>query len=383
MRVTYFIVLGLPYETSWAQPRATAPHRRRAYVPKLTRALAAAAAACLIAAGCGSSPGTPAPGTNSGTKSAVPVAITLYNGQHPETTGALVAAFEKATGITVHVRDDDEDVLAGQIVEEGKASPADVIYTENSQALQFLQDKGLLAPTAPATLSKVPSRYNSPAGDWVGVSARVSGFVYNTKLTAGDRLPTSIVALAGNKWAGKIGIAPSETDFEPIITSIAKAYGHAAALRWLEALSKNAAGHTYPDNEALTAAVNRGQVAIGVVNHYYWYRLRYEIGNSQTHSAFSYFSPHDPGYVVDVSGAAVLQSSHHRAAAQELLAFLVSKAGEEIIARSHSYEYPLGSGVVTAQPLEPFSELRPVALSIAQLGDGASAIALLHEAQLL
>lgn len=382
MRVTYFLMLGLPYEAGLRRQRMT-PHRRRASAPRLARAVAAAAAVGLLAAGCGGPSRTPTPGTKSGTKSGVPVAITLYNGQHPETTGALVAAFEKATGITVHVRDDDEAVLANQIVEEGKGSPADVIYTENSQALQFLQNKGLLAPTAPATLSKVPSRCNSPAGDWVGASARVNGLVYNTKVTAAGQLPTSIMDLAGPKWAGRIGIAPSETDFEPIITSVAWAHGHAAALRWLEALSKNAAGHTYPDNETLSAAVNRGQVAIGVVNHYYWYRLRYEIGRSQTHSAFAYFSPHDPGYVVDVSGAAVLRSSHHQAAAQEFLAFLVSKAGEEIIARSHSYEYPLGSGVVTAQPLKPFSELQPVALTIAQLGDGSTAIALLHEAQLL
>jgi iron(III) transport system substrate-binding protein len=148
-------------------------------------------------------------------------------------------------------------------------------------------------------------------------------------------------------------------------------------------LNNNAAGHTYPDNETLTAAVNHGQVAIGVINHYYWYRLRYEIGSAQMHSVFAFFSPHDPGYVVDVSGAAVLRSSHHQAAAQRFLAFLVSRAGEEIIARSHSYEYPLGSGVMTAQPLRPFADLEPVALTIAQLGDGSSAIALLHEAQLL
>ena len=110
-----------------------------------------------------------------------------------------------------------------------------------------------------------------------------------------------------SQWAGKIGIAPSETDFEPIITSVERSFGHARALRWLEALSKNATGHTYADNETLTAAVNNGQVAIGVINHYYWYRLRYEVGSARMRSAFTYFSPHDPGYVVDVSGAAVLK----------------------------------------------------------------------------
>ena len=75
--------------------------------------------------------------------------ITLYSGQHEQTTDALVAGFEKATGITVNVRSDDEDTLADEIVTEGSSSPADVIYTENSPALEYLQGKGLLAPVDP------------------------------------------------------------------------------------------------------------------------------------------------------------------------------------------------------------------------------------------
>jgi iron(III) transport system substrate-binding protein len=331
------------------------------------------AATCLMLAGCGGkAAGAPSAGS-----------ITLYNGQHPETTDSLVAAFEKTTGIKVEVRNGDEDVLANQIVEEGKSSPADVIYTENSQALQFLQTKNLLASVPSSTLANVPSRYNSPSGHWVGVSARVSVIIYNTKVLSAGQLPTSVLDLANPKWSGKLGLAPSETDFQPIITSVVHSYGQAEALRWLDGLKKNAASHTYPDNETLTAAVNDGQVAIGIINHYYWYRLRYEIGSSSMHSKIAYFAPRDPGYVIDVSGAGVLQSSHNKADAQRFLAFLVSKAGQEIIAHSQSYEYPLGSGVVTAQPLTPFSQLQPTPLTIAELGDGATAVALLHEAQLL
>ncbi len=90
--------------------------------------------------------------------------ITLYNGQHEQTTDSLVAGFEKATGITVNVRSDDEDTLVDEIVTEGSHSPADVIYTENSPALEYLQGKGLLAPVDPATLAHTPSKYNSLAG---------------------------------------------------------------------------------------------------------------------------------------------------------------------------------------------------------------------------
>ena len=73
-----------------------------------------------------------------------------------------------------------------------------------------------------------------------------------------------------------------------------------------------------PDNETIADEVNRGEVAFGVVNQYYWYRLRAELGASGIRSQITYFAPHDPGYVLDVSGAAVLKSSTHKALARRV-----------------------------------------------------------------
>jgi iron(III) transport system substrate-binding protein len=324
--------------------------------------------------------------TGCGSPSSGP-SITLYSGQHEQTTDGLVSAFEKQTGITVNVRSDDEDTLANLIALQGSRSPADVFYTENSPALEFLQEKGLLAPVDTSTLSRVAARYSSPQQDWVGVSARVSVLIYNPSLIARSQLPTSVMQLADPRYQGKVAFAAGETDFQPIVTSVIRTYGQAAALRWLDGIKANAASHIVPDNETITDEVNRGQVAFGVINQYYWYRLRAEIGASAMHSQITYFAPHDPGYVLDVSGAAVLKSSKHQAAAQEFLAFLVSKQGQEIIARAagneQSYEYPLASGVTTSAPETPFNQLQPNPITIADLGDGSAAINLLRQAGLL
>jgi iron(III) transport system substrate-binding protein len=170
---------------------------------------------------------------------------------------------------------------------------------------------------------------------------------------------------------------------QPIITSVIRTYGHARALKWLEAIKANSSGHIYPDNETVADEVNRGEVAFGVINQYYWYRMRAELGASGVGSRITYFAAHDPGYVLDVSGAAVLKSSSHKALARKFVAFLVSKQGQEIIAHSISFEYPIASGVSTAQPETPFSQLQPNAITIPQLGNGSAAIALLREAGLL
>jgi iron(III) transport system substrate-binding protein len=342
---------------------------RRVAVP----ALAVAALACSLLAGCG--------GSSSG---AAGQSITLYSGQHPQTTDKLIAAFEKQTGITVNVRSNDEDVLADQIVTEGSRSPADVFYTENSPALQFLQDKGLLSPVKAATLAATPARYDSPQGDWVGVSARVSVLIFNPSLIARGQLPRSVMQLADPRYKGKLALAAGETDFQPIVTAVLRAHGRAATLRWLAGLETSAAGHIYPDNETLANDVNRGTAAFGIINQYYWYRMRSEIGAGAMHSQLAYLAPRDPGYVIDVSGAAVLKSSAHQAAAQKFLAFLVGKQAQEIIgARSASYEYPLAAGVTIAAPETPFSQLQPDPITIGELGDGSQAIALLRQAGLL
>jgi iron(III) transport system substrate-binding protein len=309
--------------------------------------------------------------------------ITLYNGQHEQTTEALVAGFEHQTGITVKIRNDDEDVFDNEIVAEGSRSPADVIYTENSPALEYLQNRHLLAPVDPSTLANTPSRFNSPQGDWVGVSARVSVLDYNPSLISASQLPKTALAMADPKYAGKIALAPGETDFQPIVTSMIRQYGTAATKTWLEALKANAGSHTYPDNESIALAISRGQVAFGIINQYYWYRLNAEIGKSHDPSRITYFAPRDPGYVLDVSGAAVLASSKHQSAAQRFLAYLTSAAGQQIIAHSISFEYPIASGVVTAQPETPFDKLQPNPIDLEQLGDGQAAINLLKQTQLL
>jgi len=349
--------------------------------PARTFLRAAAVCTALTAglAACGSSA---KPSSGSGSE-AGSTTITLYSGQHEQTTAALVSQFSAQTGIRVKVRNGDEAELAAQISQEGSHSPADVFYTENTPPLEQLQEHDLLAPLDASTLAAVDKQYDSTAGDWVGVSARVNVMVYNTGELHASELPTSVMDLASAAWKGKLGIAPGETDFQPIVTSIAKVKGTDAALAWLRAVKSNAGSHSYPDNESLTDAVNRGQVQIALINHYYWYRLRDEVGAKSTHSAIAFFAPHDPGYVLDVSGAAVLRSSSHQAAAQRLVAFLVGRTGETILARSESYEYPLGSGVQTAKPLRPFAQLQPAPVSLADLGDGSQALDMLQQVQLL
>lgn len=307
--------------------------------------------------------------------------ITLYNGQHTVLTSSLAAAFEKATGVKVQIRTNDSAVLADQIMQEGDASPADVYISENSPELMELQRRGLLTRLPRSILRQVPSGDASPAGNWVGMALRVSSLVYDPARVPRSQLPASILDLAQPQWKGKIAIAPTDSDFPPLVGAVIATHGAAAARTWLAGLERNA--RVYQDEEAIVAAVNRGDVSTGVINQYYWYRLQLELGKDAMHSALYYFSADDVGAVVNISGAAILESSKQRTNAERFISFLVSKAGQQIIARSDDFEYPVRPGVVPNEALPPLSHIGHTSLSVAALGNGELAARLIRQAGLV
>ena len=297
--------------------------------------------------------------------------ILLYNGQHQELTQAEVAAFEHATGISVNLRTNDGVVLADQLMQEGHGSPADAYFTENSPELEHLSENGLLAHLPQSVLSQVPARYRSPQGTWVGVALRVSALVYNPKLISRSQLPNSILGFAAPRWKGKVAIAPLDSDFPPVVGAVIATHGASAASRWVDALQRNAV--VYQDDETVVSSVNAGDVPVGIINQYYWYRLRREVGTNHMHSALYYFPSGDPGSVVNISGAAVLASSKHRSAAQRFVGFLVSRKGQELIRSGDDFEYPVRPGVPPNPQEPPLSRIAHTSISALALGNDVRA----------
>jgi iron(III) transport system substrate-binding protein len=317
-----------------------------------------------------------------GCRAAEAPVLTLYSAQHEQTVNTLVAGFETQTGIRVQVHSGDGPEVANQIIQEGAASPADIFFTENSPEIAVLDEKGLLAPVDPATLAEVPAKYSAPDGDWVGVLARENVLAYNTTMISPSQLPQSLLDLAGPAWKGRVAVAPSDNDFLPLVKAVLIEKGHDATLAWLEGLRANA--QIFDDDEGVVAAVNRGAVATGIVNNYYWARLRAELGPAHLHSAIYHFSHGDLGGLINVSAAGVLKTSRHPKAAQAFLAYLVAADTQRLLAENTVvFEYPLHPGVAPNPVLKPFDTLQPPAIGVAQLGDDGQVVDLLNEAGLL
>ncbi|NDA46746.1 MAG: extracellular solute-binding protein [Alphaproteobacteria bacterium] len=304
--------------------------------------------------------------------------LTIYNGQHRQTTESLVAAFTKATGIQVTVRQGESAQLANQIIEEGARSPADILYSEISPPMVALDEKGLLAPLEPSIFKDISADYVSPNKTWIGTSLRCRVIIYNKAMIKPQDLPHSILDVAQASWKDRFGYAIRD-GFPEQIMAIVKLKGRDAALAWLKGLKQY--GRLYNGNGAAMNAVEAGEVPIALNNNYYWFGLAKERGEANMKSALHYVDRGDAGALINLSPAAILKSSKQNELAQKFLAFMVSEAGQKAIITPYA-EYPVRAGLTPPFNLKPIADIGSV-IAASDIGNAQLAYELMREASLL
>lgn len=305
--------------------------------------------------------------------------LVVYNAQHENLTQAWAEAFTRETGIPVEMRNGSDTELANQLAAEGSGSPADVFLTENSPGMNIVENAGLFAPVDAATTGQVPAQFSPSTGNWVGIAARSTVFVYNPTLLAEADLPNSIMDLQDPAWQGKWAASPSGADFQAIVSAILQTQGADATSAWLDAMKANAS--VYRGNTTVMKAVNAGEIPSGVIYHYYWYGDQAKTGENSDNTELLYWSGGDPGAFVSVSGGGVLASSTKQEQAQQFLKFITGPEGQQIVAET-VFEYPVGNGVQANPALKPLSELQPPPIDPASL-NGPEVTDLMTQAGLL
>jgi iron(III) transport system substrate-binding protein len=286
--------------------------------------------------------------------------LLIYNAQHESLAKEWIDAFTKETGIKVTYRQGGDTELGNQLVAEGSASPADVFLTENSPAMAAVEKAGLFADLNADTLNQVPVQYRPASSKWTGVAARTTVFVYNKTKLQPDQLPKSLLDLQQPAWKGRWGAPPTKADFQAIVAALLQLKGEAATAQWLAAMKTNA--KVYSDNIATLKAVNAGEVDGGVIYHYYWFRDQAKTKEMSANTALHYFRNQDPGAFVSLSGGGVLKSSRKQQQAQQFIRFIIGKAGQEVLEKGDSFEYPVGSGVPANPALVPLADLQAPAV---------------------
>ena len=286
--------------------------------------------------------------------------LLIYNAQHESLTKEWIDAFTKETGVKVTYRQGGDTELGNQLIAEGDASPADVFLTENSPAMAAVEHAALFADLDAETINQVPSQYRPASGKWTGVAARTTVFVYNTTKLQPDQLPKSMLDLEQPAWKGRWGGAPAKADFQAIVSALLQLKGEQATAQWLAGMKTNAV--VYNDNIATMKAVNAGEVDGGIIYHYYWFRDQAKTKADSGDTELHYFKNQDPGAFVSLSGGGVLKSSKKAQQAQQFLRFITGKAGQEVLEKGDSFEYPVASGVPANPALVPLTDLQAPAV---------------------
>jgi iron(III) transport system substrate-binding protein len=267
----------------------------------------------------------------------------------------------------------------GMILEEGSNSPADVFFAQDASGLGALARDERLRPLSEALLERVAPQFRSKDNVWVGISGRARVAIYNTSLVDGGELPPSLLDLTHVRWRGLVGWAPTNGPLQGQITSIRLLLGEEVARGWLQGMVANEVVE-YPENTALVQAVIDGEVAIGLVNHYYLNEFRAEVPDIPVEN--HYFEAGDIGALVNVAAVGILDSSDQPERAEAFIDYLLTEPAQTYFA-TQTYEYPLLSTVSTITGLRPLAQLVPPAIDLSDLDDLEGTIALMREVGIL
>jgi iron(III) transport system substrate-binding protein len=280
--------------------------------------------------------------------------LTVYSGREEELVAPLFERFEEESGIDVEVRYADSAELAATIAEEGGNSPADVFFAQDPGSLGSVEDQ--LAELPGDILDRVDPQFRDDEGRWVGTSGRARVIVYNTDELTEDDVPDSVFDLADSEWKGRVGVAPTNASFQAFVTAMRLDAGEERTRQWLEELKANDPKF-YERNTPIVEATASGEVDLGLVNHYYLYLVKAEQGED-TPIANKYLPGDDPGALVSVAGAAILDSAENPDAAERFVEFLLSDESQRFYTEeAEEAEIPLVDGIEPKEGVPSLGEL--------------------------
>ena len=293
-------------------------------------------------------------------------ALTIYSGRTENLVGPLLQRFHEETGIPIDVKYGDSAELALLLDTEGARTSADVFLSQTPGANAFLAGKDLLLELPAEVVERVDERFRDEHGLWVGVTGRQRVLVYNSELMEPSALPSSVDQLTRPEFAGKVAVAPTNGSFQDFVTAMRQVRGDDETLAWLRALDASGAP-TYANNNAIVDAVARGEVAMGLVNHYYNHRFLAEDPSlpSRNHQ----FPGDDIGSLLIPSTVSVLASTDQRDDALRFVEFLLEAQAQRYFS-AETFEYPLGEGAEPAETLPPLETLEAFPYRFAELGGG-------------
>lgn len=301
--------------------------------------------------------------------------VNVYSGRKEELIKPVLDAFTRDTGIKVNLITGKADALIKRLEIEGDASPADLLITVDAGRLYRAKSSSLLQPISSDLINeRVPESLRDEEGQWVALSSRLRPIFYDANKVSAEQLST-YEDLVDPKWQGEVCIRSSNNIYnQSLVASMLEAQDSEQTQQWLNGFVKNFARSPAGGDTDQLRAVAAGICSIAIANTYYYGRLQKsdKPDDQAVVEKVKLFWPNQAegqrGAHINVSGAGVTKYAPNRAAAIQLLEYLLSDQSQQWYAEANN-EYPIVSGADVPSTLAALGTFKSDSLSLSKLGE--------------
>lgn len=294
--------------------------------------------------------------------------VNVYSYRQPFLIGPMFDVFSRETGIKVNVVFAKKG-LVERLENEGKNSPADLIFTVDIGRLDTAVQAGVTQPVSSTVLEEhIPAEYRDPEGQWFGLTTRARLIV-----TSNDRVDADAISsyedLADPKFEGKICTRSGKHQYMvALIASVIAHSGEENAQTWLKGVKSNLARKPEGNDRAQVKAISQGECDIAIINSYYMGAMLADEEQAEWANSVQVVFPNqnDRGTHMNISGMALTKNAPNKDNAIKLMEFLSSDLAQKMYAEQN-HEYPVSPNVAPSGLVQSWGEFSVDTLPIAEI----------------
>jgi iron(III) transport system substrate-binding protein len=302
--------------------------------------------------------------------------VTVYTGRHYGIE-PVFKEFTAETGIEVRFTTGSDPELRERLAAEGANTPADLVMTADAANIALAAEAGLLSAVDSEILAgAIPEALRAADNTWFSLSRRL-----RVIMTSSERVttpPTTYAQVGDPQWKGRLCLRPSTHPYtQSLVAGLINTVGAETTRTIVDSWVANDPLYINSDTDILKA-IQSGDCDVALANTYYLGRL---LGDTSDFPVtVTWPEQAGAGAHLNVSAAAVTANAPNRAAAVQLLEWLVSK-GQKTFSDANN-EYPADPTVEPGEIIASFGTFTADEASVRELGRlNAAAVTLLSEAK--
>ncbi|MBV1910809.1 MAG: extracellular solute-binding protein [Kangiellaceae bacterium] len=300
--------------------------------------------------------------------------LTLYlgRGEGGLYENVLNAIKKRNPNFDLKIRRGPTAALANTIVAEAKANVrrAEVFWAVDSGAIGLLTEAGLAQPLPADLTGQLQPEFQF--SNWAPVTGRIRTLAYNTERLSAAQIPDSIMALPESDLS--IAWAPAYASFQSFVTAMRILSGEQKTIKWLQDMKKRS--KRYAGELGVVLAAERGEVDVGLANHYYTLRLKSGKPDATVDLAFT---KNDAGCLVNASGIVALTKND---TAINFIRYLLTTEVQSYLA-SEAYEIPLIGNLSPPKGLPSLGTISPPKVDLTRLANLRPTLDMMRKAGVL